>query len=96
MSAPIRYEKDGYLFEDPIGVIIPWPIAKIDEQGNRIPLSMEEIDAWQDNYLKEHPDVQARLDKIEKDRIKLIEENSKIKPPLVEKVIRYIIKKVSF
>lgn len=89
------YKKDGYEFQITSSPI-PWPVSKVNKEGNWIPLSIEEIEAWQDNYLKEHPEVQAKLDKIEKDRLKLIEENSKIKPPLIEKVIRYIIKKVSF
>ena len=39
----------------------PLPTARIDENGNEIPMTVEEIDAWRDKYFREHPD--AKQDK---------------------------------
>ena len=93
MTAPIVYEKDGYLFADPFMTIIPWPIARIDKQGNKTSLSMEEIDAWQEKYFKEHPEVQARLDWIEEDSKITGERNRNIKPCLIERLLLRLIGK---
>lgn len=66
MGALYKYKKDGYVFEDPLGSIIPWPIAKIDEFGDEIPLTMDEINSWRDNYIKEHPEVTIRIIRVER------------------------------
>ena len=58
MGATFTYEKDGYLFETFIGQIEPWTMEKKDSQGNFIPLTIEEIEEWQENYRKEHPEVE--------------------------------------
>ena len=71
MGKVVTYEKDGYIFEDPLGVDIPWPIARIDEHGSKIPLSMDEIGDWQAQYLIDHPDIAEKRRKIEEElRIK--------------------------
>ena len=64
MGATFTYEKDGYLFETFIGQIEPWPMAKKDSQGNFIPLTIEEIEEWQENYRQEHPEVEQIYKKI--------------------------------
>ena len=65
MGALYKYRKDGYVFEDPLSSVIPWPIAKIDKSGNEIPLTMEEINSWRDDYLKKHPHIMEKLGKTE-------------------------------
>lgn len=57
MGAVIEYKKDGYIFQltgDPI----PWPVARIDENGNEIPLTLEEHEEWERQYIKDHPEVE--------------------------------------
>jgi hypothetical protein len=83
MGATFTYEKDGYLFETFIGQIEPWPMAKKDSQGNFIPLTIEEIEEWQENYRKEHPEVEQIYKKIREEnaaaQLKAAENIEKIK-----------------
>ena len=88
-----NYIENGYLLDKPPGALIPLPIAKVDSNGNQIPLSVKDIKAWQDNYLKEHPEIQAKLSSIEENKIKTIKRNSKTKHSLIERIIRAIIKR---
>ena len=67
MGALFQYEKDGYLFETFIGQFIPHPMAKKDSQGNFIPLTIEEIEEWKENYCKEHPEIKQILQQIKED-----------------------------
>lgn len=55
MGAVIEYEKDGYVFNVSYHPI-PWVVARIDENGNRVPLSWKEMEEWRENYIKEHPE----------------------------------------
>ena len=57
MAARIHYIKDGYEFEYYISSPTPWPIARIDKDGNKISLSIEEINAWIEEYERTHPKV---------------------------------------
>jgi hypothetical protein len=59
MIGPLyRCEEDGYVLDFYHGLIEPVPTYRIDGQGNRIPLSAEEIIQWQENYRKDHPEVE--------------------------------------
>ncbi len=62
MGVIIEYEKDGYVFQSPSGEI-PFPVAKIDEKGIRKPLSWEEIEAWQEDYIDARPELKAMIEK---------------------------------
>jgi hypothetical protein len=62
MGAIIEYEKDGYVFQAPSGEI-PFPVARIDEQGSRKPLSWEEIVTWMEEYISARPKLKDRIEK---------------------------------
>ena len=62
MGVIIEYEKDGYVFQSPSGEI-PFPVAKINEKGIRKPLSWEEIEAWQEDYINARPELKAKVEK---------------------------------
>ncbi len=61
MGAIYKVKKDGYIYDYLIFMGAPLPTARIDEEDNEIPMTVEEIDAFRENYFKEHPE--ARLDK---------------------------------
>ena len=50
-----RCEEDGYVLDFYLGLAESVPTYRIDEQGNRTPLSLEEIIQWQEEYRKTHP-----------------------------------------
>ena len=52
MGAITYYIKDGYKCQIPSGGRIPWPVARLDEEGNEIPLSWQEIEDWRKHYRK--------------------------------------------
>lgn len=61
MGTVYKVKKDGYVFDYVSFMGAPLPTARIDGDGNEIPMTVEEIDAYRENYFKEHPE--ARQDK---------------------------------
>jgi hypothetical protein len=61
MGTVYKVKKDGYIFDYVSFMGAPLPTARIDGNGNEIPMTVEEIDAYREDYFKEHPE--ARQDK---------------------------------
>lgn len=68
MGAIYKIELDGYIFDYFIGQLEPIPTARIDEQGKITPMTIEEIAEWQDNYRRNHPELQRILQEIEEEK----------------------------
>ena len=54
MGVIYKVRKGNYVFDYLSFMGAPLPTARIDEDGNEIPMTVEEIDAWRDDYLKNH------------------------------------------
>ena len=52
MGVIFKVRKGNYVFDFLYFFGAPLPTARIDENGNEIPMTVEEIDAWRENYLK--------------------------------------------
>lgn len=59
MGVIYKVRKGNYVFDFLYFFGAPLPTARIDENGNEIPMTVEEIDAWRENYLKNN---QAPID----------------------------------
>ena len=56
MGVIYKIRKGNYVFDYLSFMGAPLPTARIDENGNEIPMTVEEIDAYRENYFKEHPE----------------------------------------
>lgn len=56
MRVIYKVRKGNYVFDYLSFMGAPLPTARIDENGNEIPMTVEEIDAYRENYFKEHPE----------------------------------------
>ena len=56
MGIIYKIREGNYIFDFISFMGAPLPTARIDENGNEIPMTVEEIDAWRENYFKEHPE----------------------------------------
>ena len=52
MGVIIKIRKGNYIFDYLSFMGAPLPTARIDEDGNEIPMTVDEIDAYRENYLK--------------------------------------------
>ena len=57
MGAVYKVRKGNYVFDFLFFMGAPLPTARIDKDGNEIPMTVEEIDAYRENYFKEHPEA---------------------------------------
>ena len=56
-----KVRKGNYIFDYLYFMGAPLPTARIDKNGNEVPMTVEEIDAWREEYFKKHP--KSRRDK---------------------------------
>lgn len=59
MGVIFKVRKGNYVFDFLYFFGAPLPTARIDENGNEIPMTVEEIDAYRENFLKNN---QAPID----------------------------------
>ena len=52
MGVIYKVRKGNYVFDYLSFIGAPLPTARIDEDGNEIPMTVDEIDAYRENYLK--------------------------------------------
>lgn len=57
MGVIIKVRKGNYIFDYLHFMGAPLPTARIIEDGNEIPMTIEEIDAWREDYLQKHSEV---------------------------------------
>lgn len=64
MGAAILWRKDGFVFSgfgEP-----PFPTARINEDGSETPLTLEEIEAWQEDYINARPELKKEMEEKKK------------------------------
>jgi hypothetical protein len=52
MGVIYKVRKGNYVFDYLSFMGAPLPTARIDEDGNEIPMTVDEIDAYRENFLK--------------------------------------------
>ena len=63
MGAIYKTRIGSYVFDYTSFMGAPLPTARIDEEGNEIPMTVEEIEAYRNNYIKEHSKTKQKDDR---------------------------------